>query len=589
MNTTELICPQCGQAYPMDEEFCPVHGVPLVARTPVDVPDEPGHEVPTPPVADTTPAGDTSTPAAPLLQPGPASEPPDSPDAPGASEPPASPSDPVDHSLIGKLGRVLRFKGLRPLRPRPADDGAEAEADQSGDGPPADNPNVDNGPSHRPGHPAQGRSKPGTDASPLPREVADMGWQVNGLPLSVGGADHWPVLREAQPEPVKGVFCLLHSGSLTTPAVYRQLLSRPTTSHHRARLWQHGTSDRGHGIRADYELVTVAGDGVELSSWLRDTSPGEARALSLLPALHGLLQALHDEGLAPLVLEPGLLVRHSTGALALSRLWALAEAPADEAPAVLRYRPEFQRTVLLPVPWAAPELSASQVESANAAVFSVGQLLACALWGQPATHQELRSGALPFRAIQHPGLARLMQLCLWHLPEGRASLAQLRAALAAPEAVDAMPTAPAWASLMPGAASQAFTLAGASHWRLEDLLEAAVEPDHWDEAVHQVEAILTWAQGTAWASTAGLLQDALRHGGRSPDWVLLNLSRRVRPQAPITWRRLDLTDAQAEASLVALAQGALGGNADDLALMQRLFQADLRGALLTDTLHTGPH
>ena len=52
---------------------------------------------------------------------------------------------------------------------------------------------------------------------------------------------------------------------------------------------------------------------------------------------------------------------------------------------------------------------------------------------------------------------------------------------------------------------------------------------------------------------------------------------------------MDLTDDHAEASLVALAQGALAGQADDMALVQRLFQADLRGALLVDAIHTGPH
>ena len=554
----ELICPRCHKTFSQHDEFCPEHGLPLVAKARVEAtPTEAQPQAPgsiTANDADTKQSaanGATSTGAQAHELP------------PGAS--------PVQNHL-GKLAKVLQLKGLKPHSARSTFSTDEAQ------------PTPDS--AQHSSHEAASES---LSPSPLPQEVLAKSWVVRGLPVSYGGADHWPVQREGQLNPVKGVFCQLQSGSLTPPALYRRLLEASTVGQHRARLWQHGTTDRGHGVRADYELVSVAGDGMELSSWLQGTSPSEARALSLLPALLHLLQALQDEGAMPLVLEPGMLVRLENGDLCLSRLWALIEATADVAPPMQRYRPEFQRTLLLPVPWAAPELSASQVESGNAAVFSVGQLLACALWGQPATHQDLRTGALPFHSIHHAGLARLMQLCLWHLPQDRATTTQLLLALAEPQAVEQMPEAPAWAALMPGAAVHGFTLAGTRHWRLEDLLASAVLPSHWDEAAHKIEAIMEWASGTAWASTANILLEALRHGGRSPDWVLMQLVRRVRPQAPVTWRRLDLSDAQASASLTALAQGALAGKPDDMQLLQRLFQADLRGALLLEIIDSERH
>ena len=124
--------------------------------------------------------------------------------------------------------------------------------------------------------------------------------------------------------------------------------------------------------------------------------------------------------------------------------------------------------------------------------------------------------------------------CLWTRPVERWTLADLLRAHADDQATD-LPAAPPWGSLAPGAASEAFALAGAMYWRLEDLLDGAVRPEHWSEAVARINEILEWSQSTAWAGQARLLDDALRHG-RSADWALVNLRRTVCPDAPPSWR-----------------------------------------------------
>jgi hypothetical protein len=152
------------------------------------------------------------------------------------------------------------------------------------------------------------------------------------------------------------------------------------------------------------------------------------------------------------------------------------------------------------------------------------------------------------------------------------------------ERAEAMPEVAPWASLAPGASSSAFAFAGSSYWRLEDLLTAATQPPHWSEAISRIEALLGWAESTAWAGKAKLMKEALADG-RSADWVLVALSRIVNPSAPLTWRALDLSDAEAERSLKGLAQRALTGTETDVDVMQAFFDADLRDAFADKPSH----
>lgn len=166
---------------------------------------------------------------------------------------------------------------------------------------------------------------------------------------------------------------------------------------------------------------------------------------------------------------------------------------------------------------------------------------------------------------------------LWPHADGRWTLAQMLHALDA-AAADRMPDAPAWSRLMPGAADTAFDLGGESFYRLEDAVAHACQPRHWDEAAQRMDALLLWATDTAWKGTAEGLRADLSTGTRTADWVLVRLTRLVRPELPLTWRGLDLSDTHAQASLASLAQQALTSATPDFTPLRQLFQADLRGA-----------
>jgi len=203
-----------------------------------------------------------------------------------------------------------------------------------------------------------------------------------------------------------------------------------------------------------------------------------------------------------------------------------------------------------------------------ATVFGVGGLVMASF----------AAGLPVFDIVAHaraPIGAMLIALGLLHLPARRPRWAL--AALAAAATTDSLPTTAPWASLAPGASSRALVFAGESHWRLEGLLAAATMPGHWAEATSRLEEILEWASTTAWAGQAQLLRSALSDG-RSRDWVLIALERSVRPDAPPTWRALALSNDDAADSLIALAQRALAGSANDRTAVRALFEADLRGA-----------
>jgi hypothetical protein len=509
----ELICPQCKQSF-RDEEFCPHHFMRLVP------PDAPKSEE--------TPA-DAATENAP--------------EAPAevAIENAAETGDTQEPE--SRLAQFMSRLGLRRVTDK------------------ATFPNDTPQPS---------QSAPESPQSPLPEAVLEKGWHITG-PVQQGddAVDRWPVERPADSGRVAGYFHrFFRPGALTTDAIYRRLEDRTTPQ--LARVWAHGTVDLNGG-RADYELVSLPKAGIGLSLWLADSTPSEHRARHLLPMLVELLRQLGDAGVQPLTFDPGQLLLTDDG-----ELWLATAAALVEVTAANEYRPEFQRSALLPHGWAAPELTQEGMANGNAAVFSLGQVLALAVWGQSCSPAELSTGAVPFRSLTDARLARVMMGCLWPRSSRRWTLEDLLRAASSASA-DVLPATPPWESLAPGASSTAFGFAGASFWRFEDLLAAAVQPPHWNEAIARLDAMLDWAEGTAWAGQVALARKALE-AGRSPDWALIALNRAMQPDAPLTWRALDLSDDESARSLAALAQRVLHGGEADAEVMRQLFQADLRGA-----------
>lgn len=517
----DLICTTCGRTFDArtcDDDYCPVDGTRLVAAPGTD-----------------EPAGAATS------------------GAPGTPDTPEAPEAPADAAPAGRspgdsrLADFMSRLGLRRVGGQPGPDG------NPGAGPtPTAEVSAEDAPTL------------------LPAEVLEQGWRISGPVRSIPGlVDRWPVARAgADGAALTGHFHRFRSGALTPDALYRRLEGGATP--HLVRLWAHGTVDLG-GARADYELVSGPVGGQALERWLADSTPAEQRARHLLPLLVDLVRQLEAAGVRPLVLEPFHLVLTDAGTLCLGTAAVLAEAAA--APV---YRPELERSPLLSAGWAAPELAQQNLASANAAIFSVGQLLAAALWGQPCSPADVQTGAVAFQAIGDGRLARVLMGCLWPRPLERWTLEQLVQAAGATTAA-AMPDAPPWDALAPGAAATAFPFGGAVYWRLETLLADAVAPDRWAEATARLAAILDWAEGTAWVGQVKLLRTVLAQG-RSPDWALVALTRAVRPEAPLTWRGLDLSDAEAARSLVGLSQRALRNGEAEAATLRALFAADLRGA-----------
>lgn len=517
--TKAHFCPTCGESYD-HEDYCPVHFIRLVVPQPSARVDVEGATI--------DEARDTS------------------------GEPPA-PDSTLDNgpaargqARAGKLAQVMSRFGLRPV------------ANEVGK-------------QHAP--PRQHSPSSEEAPSPLPPEVLEKGWRVSGVVRTGAGLDSWPVEMKTPSGSVIGHFQRYRTGALTTAATYRRLSEKAIPC--MATIWAHGTVDFG-GARADYDLITVPTAGVALDKWLTETQPSEQRALDLYPRMVRFLQRLFAAEIHPIVFEPSQLQRCDDGEICLTSAGAMAEVTKAKTEAAPQYRPEFVRSALLPQDWAAPELVQQAVLSANASLFSLGQVLAQAMWGQPCTYAELQTGATPFHTISDPRLARVLMGCLWVRSAGRWTYADLSRAADCP-ASDALPPVAPWASLTPGASSTSFCVAGESFWRLEDLLAAATTPLHWAEATSRIAAILEWAESTAWVGQAKLMRQALADG-RSADWVLIRLARAVRPDAPWTWRALDLSDSEAAKNLASLAQRTLHGSTSDAAQLRDLFKADLRGA-----------
>lgn len=408
--------------------------------------------------------------------------------------------------------------------------------------------------------------------NPLPPSLVEAGWELSGQLISHEAADLWPVRRAAGDS---GVFRRYRAWVLTAPAVYDMLRSQPCVA--LTSLLDHGTVNlKGHA-QASYELTNLPADGQPLPTWLSMAPPSEAKALALLPHLVAMLNTVASYGLQPISFQSAQLHRYPDGHLVLDNCGALARTDQH----LTDYRPELDQNALLSRVWSAPEIGEQLVASPKGAVFSAGQVLAQALWGQPIDTAALRAGLVPFASIEDQRLARVLQGCLWvHTIEGRWDLAQLSAAASAP--IDQLPAAEDWSQLGPRAMGNAFGFAGRSFWRVEELLEATVQAQNWSQALSQLNSILDWIEdGSPWASLATELRGDFE-GGHSADWVLVRLAHGVQPKLPLTWRSLDFSDGHVRNSLISLAQRNLSTNTtpEEAELLDRLFRADLRGAFI---------
>ena len=418
----------------------------------------------------------------------------------------------------------------------------------------------------------------------LPSQVIEKGWGVTGTHMSNEIMDVWQVARHStEAGSAYARYSQYRCQVLTSQALYAQLGAHSCAA--LPKLLDYGTTHLNGHARASFEL-TLAPDRASqsMASWLKQAPPSEEKALSLLPHLTAMLTNLAAAGVQSISFSPSQMLRHIDGHIALDNLAALTEtasSPSDD------YRPELNRTPFIGRLCSAPELAEQLVVSPKSALFSLGQVLAEALWGHPCAVADLRAGNVPFSTISDARLARILQGCLWvQTIVGRWDLAQLQAAVTAP--LDAMPPVEDWAQLGPRAMGKAFALNGKTYWRVEDLLTQAVQPGNWTQAISRLGSLLDWIEGgSPWASAATHLRKQL-DSGRSADYVLVQLAHTVVPHLPLTWRGLDFSDEHARDSLVGLAQRNLAPDttAEDADLLEALFRADLRRGFVSAT-HSG--
>lgn len=408
-------------------------------------------------------------------------------------------------------------------------------------------------------------------ACPLPPLEQDKGWRVTGQPFSTQAYDAWPVSMATPAGDVCAIFRRFRTSALTSQPCY-SLLTTLTGHEGAVRLYSFGTVDAA-GARLDYE-ITAASIGQSLQQWLYSTPPSEEKAAFLAKRLVRWLCTCHEAGFTPFAVGPDQLILDNNEEVILDTLRCVTRLTDVSIP---RFVADLANNASLSLPFAAPETIERRLIADASAAFSLGQLVATALWGDPLEHAFIRARSVPFRAIKDSQLARLLMGCLWPNPEQRWSVAELVAQEAEPNSA---PAVPPWESLQAGAASASFTLAGQSFWLAEDLIYAA--SSHWTEAIYRLDEIMLWLESTRHAAAVDLLRQEQR-SGRSRDWVFSRLCRQILPDAPLVWRGYSFADADVERSLIALAQQALGDSpeaATATANLRAFFEADLRGAFL---------
>jgi hypothetical protein len=255
-------CPVCKSSY-QNEEFCPIHFVPLVSP-------------PTAPVAARAEAVDEVTAQAPAA-----------PKQAAATRTQEVTDEGVIQRMKKRLGESFKRKGQDSSAPVAPTGGTAVQ--------------------------------PGIE---LPAELRDKGWTVSGAPVTLHGIDVWPVQRDAAGLADKGNLVVYASGVLTDVPAYQRLLDLGTSAAS-VHLLAFGTVDRGHRVRACYELITAPGESQTLAHWLLGSPASEERALSLLAPLRDLLNDSAASGVLPITLDPTVVQRFASGPLRIAHYGAM--------------------------------------------------------------------------------------------------------------------------------------------------------------------------------------------------------------------------------------------------------------------------
>lgn len=281
----------------------------------------------------------------------------------------------------------------------------------------------------------------------------------------------------------------------------------------------------------------------------------------------------------PMTLSPDdLLVKKDKQGLRLSLVHMGALMAAND---VALHRRELNHS-LLSAPYIAPEISEKRILTANAAVFSVGQIVWLAATGTTVDHADIREGRVTFSAINDAFLARLLMGCMHPESAQRFTLKELKQ-LFENRSVDRKWPEVSWERVGSHNA-EAFQFNGNYYYRYEALTEALIAHDTWDQALAILPKAMDWiAEYTPYASVVAQLITE----DRSPDWKLMRLCYTLKPDLPKQWRNLSLSNQNAEDSLHRLAQLALEGNDEDNKLVDQLFKADLRSVFPDDNTSKG--
>lgn len=390
-----------------------------------------------------------------------------------------------------------------------------------------------------------------------------LGLEVKSAPVLHESLTEWSVARKDVKSPL--TYRRYKAGSLTVNDVYQTLKGRKSEGF--PTLEAYGAVKLASGEYLDYELTRVQ-SGQPLPEWLKTKAADESRALELAAALFNLLKACAEVGVAPMALSPNDLVvkKHKEGIrVSLAHLGALMVANG-----VALHRRELNHP-LLPAPYIAPEISEKRILTANAAVFSMGQIVWQTATGTTVDHADIREGRVAFSAINDAFLARLLMGCMHPESTQRFTLKDLNQLFEHRSVQRKWPLV-SW-ECIGSKNAEAFQFNGNYFYRYEDLVKVLIASDTWDQALAILPKAMDWiAENTPYGSVVAQLKTE----DRSHDWTLMRLVYTLRPDLPRQWRDLSLSNHNAEDSLHHLAQRALDGNDEDNKLVDQLFSADLR-------------
>lgn len=407
-----------------------------------------------------------------------------------------------------------------------------------------------------------------------PELPAGLGLLVKSAPVLHESFTEWSVAQKDVKSPL--IYRRYRAGSLTVNDVYEKLKGRK--SEFFPTLEAYGAVKLASGEYLDYELTREQA-GQPLTEWLKEKSADESRGLELAVALFNLLKGCVEAGVLPMTLSPNdLLVtkyKHEIR-VSLTHLGSLMIANG-----LALHRRELNHS-LLPAPYIAPELSEKRILTANAAVFSVGEIIWQAATGTVVDIADVREGRIAFSAFNDAFLARLVMGCMHPESAQRFGLKELKQ-LFEQRAVERKWPVASW-ERVGSKNAEAFQFNGSYYYRYEELTQALIASDTWDQALAILPKAMDWiSEHTAFASVVAQLKTE----DRSPDWKLMRLCYTLRPDLPRQWRNLSLSNQNVEDSLHQLAQWALNGEDENKKLVDQLFKADLRNVFPDENTSKG--